>query len=227
MPDLTFDIRGVEAPPYAATPLLLFRLGIANADPRERILSVTLRCQIQIAATRRHYSPDAQARLVEVFGEPSRWRETLRTLLWTHASAVVPAFTGNAVADLPVLCTYDFDLVATKYFDALGEGEIPLTFLFSGTTFYESADGLAQVAPISWQKEAAYRLPVAVWQELVAHYYPNTAWLRLRKDVFDELRRYRAERGLPTWEDALTHLLRAAHVAEHAVEQVAEQEAPA
>lgn len=215
MPDLSFDIHGVTAPPFAATPLLLFQLDIANADPRERILSVALRCQIQIAATRRRYSPEAQARLVEVFGEPSRWRETLRTLLWTHASVVVPGFTGSTQVDMPVPCTYDFDIVATKYFDALGDGEIPLVFQFSGSIFYENESGMAQVSQISWQKEAAYRLPVTVWQELVAHYYPNCAWLRLRKDVFDDLRRFRAERGLPTWEDTLAQLLRVAHQEAH------------
>jgi Family of unknown function (DUF6084) len=211
MPDLSFALRGVEVPLYAATPLLVFHVGVTNADPDEQIVSVALRCQIQLNATRRRYSPEAQARLVDVFGEPARWRETLRSLLWTHTSVVLPAFSGETVVDLPVACTYDFDLVATKYFDALGEGDIPLTFLFSGSVFYVNPDSATtQVSPISWQKEASYRLPVAVWQELVAQYYPNTAWLRLRKDTFDELRRYRVAHGFASWEDALAQLLQTA-----------------
>ena len=86
-------------------------------------------------------------------------------MLWTHASAVVPPFTGGTVVDLPVPCTYDFNLAATKYFDALEEGDIPLCFLFSGTIFYEAADGGLQVTQIPWEKEAYFRLPAATGRD--------------------------------------------------------------
>ena len=42
---------------------------------------------------------------------------------------------------------------------------------------------------------------------------PNTAWLCLRKDVFDRLDRYRRDNGLPTWERALERLLASAEEA--------------
>ena len=38
-------------------------------------------------------------------------------------------------------------------------------------------------------------------------YYPNTAWLGLRKDVFDRLNAYRSRSGLPTWEQTVEKLL--------------------
>ena len=38
----------------------------------------------------------------DLFGEPERWGQTLRSLLWTHASVVVPSFQGNTMADLHV-----------------------------------------------------------------------------------------------------------------------------
>src|SRR5262245_18604816 len=38
-------------------------------------------------------------------------------------------------------------------------------------------------------------------------YYPKSAWLCLRKDVFDQLARYKSRRGLPSWEPALERLL--------------------
>ena len=107
-------------------------------------------------------------------------------------------------------CSYDFSLAATKYFDALEEGEMPLCFLFSGTIFHEAADGALQVAQISWEKEAYFRLPAATWRGLMDAYYPNTAWLCLRKDVFDRLDHYRSRQGLPTWEQAMERLLSAA-----------------
>ena len=209
MPDLNFEVVGAEAPAFAAVPTLIFKLHIDNAIEQERIFTVALRCQIQINVTRRRYSPEAQERLLEVFGEPKRWGETLRPLLWTHTSTVVPQFSGSTIVDLPVPCTYDFEVVGTKYFDALGEGEIPLTFLFSGTIFYEGEEGNLQVGQISWSKEAAYRFPVALWQEMIQRYFPNSAWIRLHKDVFDQLYQYKATHSLPTWEEVVVHLLQA------------------
>jgi len=66
-----------------------------------------------------------------------------------------------------------------------------------------------QVGQISWSKEAAYRLPVALWQEMIQRYYPNSAWIRLHKDVFDQLYLYKATHSLPTWEEVVVHLLQA------------------
>jgi uncharacterized protein DUF6084 len=209
MPDLNFEVVGAEVPPFAAVPTLVFKLRLENSNVQERISSVALRCQIQIAVTRRRYSPNEQARLLEVFGEPKRWGETLRSLLWTTVSTVVPQFSGNATVDLPVPCTYDFEVVSTKYFDALEDADIPLTFLFSGTIFYEGEEGRMQVGQISWSKDASYRLPVATWRAMIDRYYPNSAWIRLHKDVFDRLYQYKAIHGLPTWEEVIERLVRA------------------
>jgi len=209
MPELHFEVIGAEVPAFAAVPTLIFKLRIDNARDQERIFSITLRCQIQINVTRRRYSPKAQARLIEVFGEPKRWGETLRPLLWIHTSTVVPQFSESTIVDLPIACTYDFEVASTKYFDALEDGEIPLTFLFSGTIFYEGETEILQVGQIAWSKEATYRLPVTVWKEMMQRYFPNSAWIRLHKDVFDKLYRYKATHSLPTWEEVIVHLLQA------------------
>ncbi len=207
VPDLSFQVYEAVADPYAASPLLVFKLGVANADVEEPIHTVVLRCQIQIEATRRRYSPEEQEQLHDLFGEPSRWSQTLRTMLWTHTSVVVASFTGSAVVDLPVPCTFDFNVAATKYFAGLEAGEIPLILQFSGTIFYAGLDGVLQVAQIPWSKEARYRLPVKVWRDMMDIYYPNGAWLRLRSDVFDRLYRYKMRRSIPTWEQAIESLL--------------------
>ncbi|MEO8970458.1 MAG: DUF6084 family protein [Ktedonobacteraceae bacterium] len=214
MPDLDFEIVGAEVPPYASVPTLIFKLRIVNREgpptaDEQHIHSVALRCQIQLAVTRRRYNAEEQVQLLDVFGEPKRWGDTLRNLLWMHTSTVVPQFSGNTTVDLPVACTYDFEVVSTKYFNALGsDGDIPLLFLFSGTIFYEGEEGNLQVGQISWSKEASYRLPVTTWQEMIARYYPNSTWIRLQKDVFDQLYRYKAVHGLPTWENVVERLLR-------------------
>ncbi len=192
---------------HAASPLLSFKLRITNTDADEPIHTVALRCQIQIEATRRRYHEREQERLLDLYGAPERWGQTLRTTLWTHTSMVMTAFQGSTLVELPVPCTFDFNVAATKYFAGLEEGEVPLLLLFSGTIFYEAGAGALQVSQISWEKEAKYRLPVRVWQEMMDHYYPNSAWLSLRRDVFDRLARYKMRSGMPTWEQALESLL--------------------
>jgi hypothetical protein len=206
VPDLSFQVDGVEVTPYAVAPLLTFRLRATNASPDEAIHNVVLRCQIQIESTRRKYDPEEEQRLRDLFGEPQRWGQTLRAMLWTHANVVIPPFAGETVIDLPVTCSYDFNLAVTKYFYALEQGEIPLNFLFSGTVFYQDGEAL-QVAPISWSKEARFRLPVATWRHLMETYYPNLAWLQLRQDVFDRLYRYKVRQGIPTWEQLMERIL--------------------
>ena len=207
MPDLNFSIEGAAAVPYAVSPTLAFKLRIAATDGAQLIHTVALRCQIQIDVARRRYTPDEQARMRDLFGEPERWGQTLRPLLWTHANIVVPGFQGDALADLPVPCTFDFNVAATKYFDGLSDGEIPLQFLFSGTVFYADEFEALQIAPISWEQEAKFRLPVKVWRDMMEAYYPNTVWLNLHRDVFDRLNEYKTQHGIPTWEQALERIL--------------------
>jgi hypothetical protein len=207
VPDLNFTVDRAEPVLYSASPLLNFKLRIAAEDEATTIPAVALRCQIRIEPTRRRYTPPSQERLLDLFGEPERWGQTLRAMLWTHTSLVVPQFTGSTMVDLPVPCTFDFNVAATKYFYALEDGEVPLCLLFSGTIFYVNDEGYLQVGQISWEKEANYRLPVQVWKEMMAHYYPNIAWLCLNQDVFDRLYQYKSHRGVPSWEQALLTLL--------------------
>src|SRR5271155_2060890 len=104
MPELSFQVEGAEVVANAASPLLAFKLRLTDSNPEQTIHTVALRCQIQLEVTRRQYSPEDQQRLHDLFGDPSRWSQTLRSLLWTHANLVVPAFTGSTVTDLHVPC---------------------------------------------------------------------------------------------------------------------------
>ena len=188
---------------FAAAPILGFALRVTNAPASEVIHTVVLRCQVQLDVTRRRYTADEAAQLRDLFGEPERWSNTLRSMLWTHTSVIVPSFEGETTVEVPVPCTFDLNVAATKYFYGLREGEVPLTFLFSGSVFYEDPSGGLRVVPVPWDREARFRLPVSTWRGLIDHYYPNIAWLALRRDVFDRLYRFKVERGIPTWEQAV------------------------
>jgi hypothetical protein len=207
MPDLSITVGSAAAVRYAATPSIAFELNIKNADPEEILHTVVLRCQIQIEVARRKYGTEDQEKLRDLFGEPERWGQTLRSLLWTHASAVVPQFKGATSASMQVPCTFDFNVAATKYFNGLVDGDIPLCLMFSGTVFYADSEGSMRVAPISWDKETRFRLPLKVWQDMMDVFYPNIAWLSLRRDVFELLHDYKVRHGIPSWEQTIEKIL--------------------
>ena len=208
MSELTIEVIDARAEPYAAVPTLLLRLAITepSGDP---VHAIALRTQIQIEPQRRRYSKDEEARLLELFGEQPQWGESLRPFLWTHASTMLTGFTGRTEVDLPVACSYDFEVAAAKYLHSLSDGEIPLALLFSGTVFARR-DGVVSVQPVAWHVEADYRLPVQVWRDLMDLYFPNSGWIRLRRETIDALTRYKAERAIPSWEDTFELLLKEA-----------------
>lgn len=207
MPDLSFKILGIEPAHRGLVPLLLFKLEITNRPETETIQSVMLQTQIQIQSPQRAYAPAEKEKLVELFGTPDQWGNTLRNRLWAHASANIGTFTGRTEATLSVPCTYDLNVAATKYFYALEGGEVPLLFLFSGTIFYAGADGRLQVQQISWNCECNWRMPVATWQELMERHYPNSAWLSLDRQTFDRLYEFKRRAGATSWEQAVERLL--------------------
>ncbi|MEO6964432.1 MAG: DUF6084 family protein [Acidobacteriaceae bacterium] len=214
MPELHFSFEGAEAVANAAAPLIALKLRISNLPAIEAIHTLTLQCQVQIEPARRRYIPKEQALLLDLFGEPERWSRTVRPLLWMNTSVAVPGFTDNALVDLELPCTFDFNVATTKYFHALDSGEIPLCVMFSGTVFYKDASDALQIAQVPWDREANFRLPISVWKEMMNMHYPNANWLCLRRDVFEELYQYKIRHGLPTWEQTISRALAAERTAE-------------
>jgi hypothetical protein len=204
MPQLAFTVTGAARVEYAAVPTLRFALHVESGEP---VRSILLDTQLQIAARRRPYDDAAHDRLFELFGPPADWGTTLRTLLWSRVTTVVPGFTGATDVGLDVPCSYDLEVVASRYLDALSGGTVPLEFLFSGSVFAGGPGGALQVTRLSWEQEASYDLPVAVWRETMERYFRGTAWLRVRKDAFDRLAAYKSRNALATWEEALDALL--------------------
>jgi hypothetical protein len=169
--------------------------------------AVALRTQIRIEPRRRTYSPEEADRLGDLFGEPARFGETLNPLQLATVASLVPGFTGSTTFPLVVPLTYDLDIASTKYLHALDDGEVPLLLLFSGTVFWGSP-GAVQVAMVPWHEEATVRLPVAVWRAAMDAHFPESGWVRLRRETLEALRAYRSERVLPTWDDAVERLLK-------------------
>jgi hypothetical protein len=206
-PELQFSVNDGGVLKHAAVPTLRFGVEIGTVGAAAQVRSVALNVEVRIAATRRRYVDGERERLVDLFGPPEEWGRNLKTLHWTALTVQVPAFTGTTEIELPITCTYDLEVAASRYFDALEDGEVPLEFLFSGTVFYAGADGRLQVGRIGWDKDASYRLPVSAWRAMIDRYFPDSAWLRLRRGQFDRLAAYKTRHTLLTWEQVVDKLL--------------------
>jgi hypothetical protein len=208
MAELIFGCTEAHATRYAATPTLSFALRITESTG-VRVHAVALRCQIRIEPLRRRYSPDEARRLNDLFGDTSRWAETVKPIQLATVSAMVPGFTSVTETELQVPCTYDLEVASARYLQALDDGTIPLLLLFSGTVFTAHGDSM-RVELIPWSSEASYRMPQAVWQDVVNEHFPGSAWLRCSTQTLDALSAFKAAHALPTWDATLSTLLAAA-----------------
>ena len=203
-----FTVLDVAAEPYAVAPQLTARLCIEETTG-QRVHAIALRCQVRIEPQRRRYEPAEQDALRGLFGERARWVDTVKPFQWMQCQTMVQGFTGRTEADLALPCTYDLDVIGSRYLHALDAGDVPLTFLFSGTVFTRGSTGFG-VEQVPWSCEAKYHLPVAVWRQMIESYYPNTGWLRISSDVLTALAGYRARHGLVSWDETMQTLLAAA-----------------
>ena len=205
MAELVFDWIGARAERYSAVPSLTLSLQISETTGQP-VDAIALRCQIRIEPQRRRYSEAEAERLHDLFGDTSRWADTLKPLQFTTVAVMVPGFSGRTELDLPVPFTYDLEIASTRYFASLDDGAVPLLLLFSGTVF-ATVDGRLQVQQVPWSKEISCGLPAKVWREAVDAHFPDSAWVTMRRDTLDELMRFKTRRALPTWDATLRALL--------------------
>jgi len=205
MSELTFSVVDIVSEPYSASPTLSARLHIEDAGP-DPVHAIALRAQVRLEPQRRPYTELEVGGLTDLFGPRERWASTLRPFLWMQCSTLVQGFSGSTDVDLPMPCTYDFEVTGSRYLHALRDGAIPLLLLFSGTVFTRGLAGFG-VEQIPWDREVRFELPVRVWRDLVAQHFPATGWLRLDHQTLALLTAYKAARGLTTFDDVAHALL--------------------
>ena len=211
MADLVFGCTSARAERYTATPTLSFALTITESSGVP-VHAIALRCQIRIEPHRRRYTAAEARRLHDLFGDTSRWADTVKPIQLAIVTTMVPAFSALTEIDLQLPCTYDLEVASARYLQALDDGTIPLLLLFSGTIFVAEGNGFA-VELVPWSAEASFRMPVSVWQDLVNLHFPGSAWLRCSRETLDELSAFKSRRALPTWDATLAALLAEAGVA--------------
>jgi hypothetical protein len=216
IPKLEFKVLDMRPDRFALSPQLVVRVQVAETSG-VRIHSMLLRCQIRMDPASRGYSQEETLALKDLFGPGEQWSHSVHPFMWTQVATVAGGFEGRCLLEIPVACTYDMEIASSKYLHALREGEIPLLFLFSGTVFSREVspnpgDGSPstvghEVFPVSWSSEARYRLPVAVWDEVMDLYFPGKGWICVSKAVLDEVARFKTENAFATFEEAIEALL--------------------
>lgn len=208
MTEVDFTCLGAAADRYAASPTIRLAMGATEATGT-RVHALALRCQVRIEPKRRGYDDEEAAALGDLFGDRTRWQKTAQPLQLAFLSHMLPGFDGTTTFDLELPCSYDFDVAANRYLHALGDGEIPLLLLFSGTII-GGRPGALEISPVPWHKEARVGVPVSVWRETMDAHFPGQAWLRLHRDVFDRLAEYRTRHQLAGWDETMQQLLKEA-----------------
>jgi hypothetical protein len=206
VPEPEFSITGAAHVAFAATPTMLFSAAASDPSGYE-IQSIALTVQVMIDPAKRGYDPETRERLTELFGPPASWAPSTSGLAWARVSAAVPGFAGSTTFAIEVPCTYDLEVAAAKYFYAVQDGEVPLSFHFNGNIFYYGSGGPLQVLPVSWSSTAQYRMPVATWRAMIAEHYPGGGWIRIDELTLAALNDRRSARGLPSFDACITDLL--------------------
>ncbi|GAA3795542.1 DUF6084 family protein [Streptomyces phyllanthi] len=207
-PVLAFAVTGAEEERFAALPTLRFRLEIARTGGSP-VGSIALTTAVRIDVARRRYAREARVALAELFGAPEQWASSMRPLTWARTTIHVPAFDDRTMVEIPVECSYDTELAVTKYLRAVGDGDVPLDFLFSGTVFHRVPGGRGLAASrISWADgDTRYALPAGLWHSLTDRYHAGSPWLRLSRETYDRLDAYRVRHVLGSPDDAVRALL--------------------
>ncbi len=206
VPAPEFAVISAAHLPFAAAPTMVFSASASEPGGHE-IQSIALSVQVTIDPASRGYDGEARERLSELFGPPATWTPSTHGIAWARLSAVVAGFAGSTSFALEIPCTYDLEVAAAKYFYAIADGAVPLSFHFSGTVFYREPGGALQIAPVPWSRTAKFRMPIAAWRRMMAEHYPGGGWIRLSDETLARLNRRRAARGLPSFDACLEELL--------------------
>ena len=176
-PHPSFAVRGARVPRLAVAPTLIFDLEVDEPSARQ-VFTIALAVQIAIEPAQRRYDEETRERLTELLGEPGRIGSPTRTMPWAQVDVLVQPFTGTTTVAVPVLCNYDLEVAADQLLPLdrrrRGAAGLPLQRqrLLPGRR-----TGRLQIVQISWEESCDYRMPIAVWQEMIAAHYPHRGWI--------------------------------------------------
>ena len=185
--ELRFTVLDIAAEPYAVAPNLLARLRIEETTG-EPVHALALRAQVRIEPQRRGYDDDEEAGLLDLFGRRERWADTLKPFLWMHTAAMVPGLhrrhRGRPAAAVHLRLRGDRARSTCRRCATARSRWC----CCSAAPCSPAAPPASPSTQIPWDAEATYRLPVAVWRDVMDRYFPGSQWLRLDRDTVDGAR---------------------------------------
>ncbi|MDP9228642.1 MAG: DUF6084 family protein [Actinomycetota bacterium] len=205
-PWLKFEITGAQFLKYAAAPTLSFAVDI-NDESGCEIFMASLTVQIQTEPKKRSYTPEERERLTELFGDPKKWGQSAQRLQLSAEKVLLRPFTGTTSVDVEMLCNYDLELAAAKYFHAVDGGTVPMVFHWNGTVYYTDSEDKLQMVQIPWDTVSDHQLDIDVWKRMMDHYYPHRGWVPVQSETLEALRKLKTERGLMTFDDTVRYLI--------------------
>jgi hypothetical protein len=208
LPEPEFWVLDCVAVPHAAAPTLSFKLRVKDGSGLE-VYTIALAAHIHLEASSRPHDKETRESLQDVFGEPERWNDTARSVIWAKRDVLAPSFTGSTSFELELPCSTDLELATMRYLDAVPDGEVPLAFHFSGSIFYRGRHDRMQLTMVPWHTTAQFRLPIETWRKAVGD---RGGLVRVTDETFEALKRYRTDRGLPSLGGAVSDLIAGARV---------------
>ena len=115
-PEPEFWVLDAVAVPHSAAPTLSFRMRVRESSERP-VYTIALTAQIQLEASERPHDAATKARLLDVFGEPERWGDTVKRLVRISSISLADApprssiqlLIRGEVAALPLEGVIDLD----------------------------------------------------------------------------------------------------------------------
>lgn len=206
IPEPEFEVVDVRAEEHTASPTVVFSVRVREPSERE-VYTIALTTRILVDPTGRGYDEAAREALYDLFGPPETMAASMQSLVWSQVAVLVPSFRGEVTFEVPIACTYDFEVATAKYFASLPDGVAPLDFHFNGTIFYSGEHDRMQIVHVPWSCTARYRMPVAIWRKAVAARFAQTGWIRLHEETLDRLRRRQTDRAAPSFDVVISDLL--------------------
>jgi hypothetical protein len=208
--ELGFRIVGASPLEHAATPIVCVHV---IAESRAAVRAVVLRCLVVIDPGARAYDANEAAALERVLGPADR--RATAPLVWAQLPQNLPGFEGELGFDLHLPCSLDLRAGGAAYLDAIEDGNVPLTVLFSGTAFVADDAGALSALPIPQTAEARFALPIAVCRDALSRHHGDATLVPVRREILARLRRFAAHRHerTPALDDAIENLLDLAEAA--------------
>ena len=175
VPTLAFAVTAAPLE-HAAVPTLRFTLRVESPAAR-RPLGPARRAGADRRAPARATTHAAHDRLFELFGAARRdWGTTLRTLLWTRTTLVVPAFDGPD-GGRPARPVHVRPRGRRRRATSTRSrtARCRSSSCSAARVFYARPDGRLQTARLSWdQRGRVPRCRSRVWRETMDRHFPGT-----------------------------------------------------